>query len=99
MNRMEHRLLAATELEGLCLIRDKLDLSAAFLIPHLLQTALSANLRVLVSLLHLASVCTLQFNVEYCCRICHFAGCVAAGARLSVTLPASSQKISKLSDL
>lgn len=99
MNRMEHRLLAATELEGLWLIRDKLDLSAAFLIPHLLQTALSANLKVHVSLLHLASVCTLQIQCRICYRICHFAGCFAAGARLSVTLPASSQKISKLSDL
>ncbi len=43
---MDQRILEARDLEGVLLVRDKLDLSAAFLIPHLLQLALAANLRV-----------------------------------------------------
>jgi hypothetical protein len=43
---MDRRVLEARDLEGVLLIRDKLDFSAAFLIPHLLQLALAANLRV-----------------------------------------------------
>jgi len=43
---MDRRVLEARDLEGVLLIRDKLDFSAAFLIPHLLQRALAANLRV-----------------------------------------------------
>ena len=44
--RMELRLLDFEDLYGVALIRDKLDLSAAFLIPYLLQLALSADLKV-----------------------------------------------------
>ena len=43
---MELRLLDFEDSQGVTLIRDKLDLSAAFLIPYLLQLALSANLKV-----------------------------------------------------
>ena len=39
-------LLESQDLNGVLLIRDKLDLSGAFLIPHLVQLALSADLRV-----------------------------------------------------
>ncbi|DBB04435.1 TPA: hypothetical protein ACH3X1_012916 [Trebouxia sp. C0004] len=42
---MDQRILEARDLEGVLLIRDKLNFSAAFLIPHLLQLALAANLR------------------------------------------------------
>jgi len=48
--RMDQRILEARDLEGVLLVRDKLDLSAAFLIPHLLQLALAANLRVCFSM-------------------------------------------------
>ncbi|DBA78052.1 hypothetical protein WJX79_008308 [Trebouxia sp. C0005] len=47
---MDQRILEARDLEGVLLIRDKLDLSAAFLIPHLLQLALTANLRIVLLL-------------------------------------------------
>ena len=43
---MDLRLLDFEDLHGIALIRDKLDLSAAFLIPYLLQLALSADLKV-----------------------------------------------------
>lgn len=43
---MELRLLDIEGVRGVTLARDKLDLSAAFLIPYLLQLALSANLKV-----------------------------------------------------
>lgn len=43
---MELRLLDFDDLRGVALIRDKLGLSAAFLIPYLLQLALSADLKV-----------------------------------------------------
>ena len=43
---MELRLLDIKDVHGVALIRDKLDLSAAFLIPYLLQLALSADLKV-----------------------------------------------------
>jgi hypothetical protein len=43
---MDQPILEARDLEGVVLVRDKLDFSAAFLIPHLLQLALAANLRV-----------------------------------------------------
>ena len=43
---MELRLLDLNDLRGVALIRDKLELSAAFLIPYLLQLALSAELKV-----------------------------------------------------
>lgn len=43
---MELRLLDIEGIHGLTLARDKLDLSAAFLIPYLLQLALSANFKV-----------------------------------------------------
>ncbi|KAL0021883.1 hypothetical protein WJX77_010720 [Trebouxia sp. C0004] len=47
---MDQRILEARDLEGVLLIRDKLNFSAAFLIPHLLQLALAANLRVVLLL-------------------------------------------------
>lgn len=43
---MELRLLDFNDLHGVALIRDKLELSAAFLVPYLLQLALSADLKV-----------------------------------------------------
>ena len=43
---MERHLLEAADLDGFLLVRHKLELSAAFLIPHLLQLALSCDLRV-----------------------------------------------------
>lgn len=44
--RMELRLLDVEDFYGVALIRDKLNLSAAFLVPYLLQIALSADLKV-----------------------------------------------------
>lgn len=43
---MELRLLDFNDLRGVALIRDKLELSAAFLVPYLLHLALSADLKV-----------------------------------------------------
>ena len=39
-------LLDTEELQGLLLVRNKADLSAAFLVPYFTQLALAANLRV-----------------------------------------------------
>lgn len=46
VGRMERRLLDIETVRGVLLVRDRLELSAAFLIPHLLQQALAADLKV-----------------------------------------------------
>ncbi|KAL3153185.1 hypothetical protein ABBQ38_011936 [Trebouxia sp. C0009 RCD-2024] len=52
---MELRLLDIEGIHGVTLARDKLDLSAAFLIPYLLQLALSANFKVVLVLVQESS--------------------------------------------
>ena len=55
---MERRLLDIENVTGVLLIRDRLELSAAFLIPHLLQLALAGGLKVTLG------ICTSCINAS-----------------------------------
>lgn len=85
---MNCRILEAQDLAGLLLVRNKADLSAAFLLPHLLHLALSANLRVCKALLSTCScVAFSNSNVTF------FApGGAFVGPRLDFALPVSFAK-------
>lgn len=86
---MDKRLIDAEDLNGLLLIRDTLQLSASFLVPHLLQLALSVDLqassrvRMLMSSVQSSESCSE-------CNVVGLAGVVAVGAGHFAALPASS---------
>lgn len=65
---MELRLLDIEGIHGVTLARDKLDLSAAFLIPYLLQLALSANFKVRLDKLTALTVFQQPTAVGRICR-------------------------------
>ena len=85
---MELRLLDVEDLHGVALIRDKLDLSAAFLIPYLLQVALSADLKVRPR--HKRDYIHNLKSVHD--QVVDIVGCVVAGSRLQLALSAGPQE-------